>query len=85
MNRVTNVLSYLENEWGEKVASNFLDTIDSRIELLKDHPFSGALTRKSKNIRGLHITKHNRLYYKVEGNKIFILNLYDTRKKNYGK
>lgn len=70
---------YLENEWGDKVARDFLHRIDERINLLKQFPNLGAASKNIPGLRGLLITKHNILYYKVENHKIFILNLYDTR------
>jgi len=79
---LTNVLSFLEKEWGKKVADDFLNKVDIRINSLQHHPFIGALTRY-ENIRGIHVTQHNRMYYKVARNKVTILNLYDTRRKKY--
>ena len=83
-NKLLNVLSYLEEEWGGKVAHTFLDTVYARIYALQSHPNIGSLT-SIKNVRSTFITKHNRLYYKVVDNKIVILNLYDTRRRNHGK
>ena len=83
-NKLLSVLAYLEKEWGKKMAIAFLDTIYSRIYALQSHPYIGSLT-SINNVRSTLITKHNRLYYRVEGNKIIILNLYDTRKRNQGK
>ena len=82
INSLTNVLSYLETEWNKKVADDFLNRVDQRINALQHHPYIGAQT-KFKNVRGIHVTKHNRLYYKVSGNKVTIINLYDTRRKTY--
>ena len=76
------VLNFLEQEWSKKTADDFLDKLDIRINSLQHHPFIGSLT-KIKNVRGLHITGHNRMYYKVKNKKVTILNLYDTRRKNY--
>ncbi len=84
-NRVQKILAYLEKEWSHKVAVEFLLKIDRRIELLARQPHVGVLSSKIKNIRGLLITRHNRLYYKIAGNNVIILNMYDTRinpKKN---
>jgi len=85
-NKVQKVLRYLEKEWSHKVAIEFLLKIDRRIELLATHPYAGASSSsKIKDVRGLLITRHNRLYYKIKGDKIIILNMYDTRmnpKKN---
>ena len=83
-NKLLNVLDYLEKEWGSKVAHAFLDTIYTRIYVLQAHPYIGSLT-SMHNVRSTLITKHNRLYYRVANNKIIILNLYDTRKRNKGK
>lgn len=83
--RVQKVLDYLEKEWSHKVAAEFLLKIDRRIDLLTKQPKVGVLSAKVKDIRGLLITRHNRLYYKIKGNKVIILNMYDTRinpKKN---
>ena len=38
-----------------------------------------------QNIRGLLITRHNSMYYKIKNDKVIIINMYDTRmnpKKN---
>lgn len=79
INKLVKTLTYLENEWGDKVAEDFLTRVDARISMLKHQPHLGAKSKKAPNIRGLLITKHNLLYYKVDNNKIVILNLYDTR------
>ena len=84
-NRVQKVLAYLEEVWSHKIAVEFLLKIDRRIALLARQPHIGALSSKVKDIRGLLITRHNRLYYKIKADKVIILNMYDTRinlKKN---
>jgi plasmid stabilization system protein ParE len=83
INKLTDVLNYLEKEWGRKVAEEFILKVDTRISSLEHHPYIGAVSRHN-NIRGIYITKHNRMYYRIKGRKITILNLYDTRRKNYG-
>jgi len=83
-NKLLNVLDYLEKEWGKKVALAFLDTVYTRIHTLQSHPYIGSLT-SFDNVRSTFITKHNRMFYKVVKNKIVILNLYDTRKRNRNK
>lgn len=78
-NKVQNVLTYLQKEWSHKVASEFLIKIDRRIEMLNTQPFIGMPSSKIKNVRGLLITRHNKLYYTVKDDKVIILNMYDTR------
>jgi len=81
-NKLLRVLDYLEKEWGQKVALAFLDEVYARIYFLQSHPHIGSLT-SIDTVRSTIITKHNRLFYRVVGNKIVILNLYDTRKKKF--
>jgi plasmid stabilization system protein ParE len=73
-NNLLNVLAYLEKEWGIKVADEFLDKINSALILLKSHPYTGAPSTRV-NVRGLLITKHNRLFYRVQNNTIVIISL----------
>lgn len=86
-NKLKKVLAYLEREWPQKVAADFLKKIDHRFQQLSQQPFLGAPSQKVKDVRGILVTRHNRLFYKVKGEKIVILNMYDTRmnpkKKRY--
>jgi hypothetical protein len=55
------------------------------LSYLPKQPQVGAPSSKIKDIRGLLITRHNRMYYKIKEDKVIILNMYDTRmnpKKN---
>ena len=83
-NKLLGVLDYLEKEWGIQVAIEFLGKVQTRINALKAHPYIGAQT-SLVNVRSTLITKHNRLFYRVNKDKIVILNLYDTRRKNRNK
>lgn len=79
INNLVKVQSYLEKEWGDEIAARFLKKIDNRINMLKAYPNSGILSEKVPGVRGLLITKHNIMFYKINCNRIIILNLYDTR------
>ena len=86
-NKLVKVLAYLEKEWSQQAATNFLKKTDHRLRQLSRQPFTGAPSEKIKDVRAVLITRHNRLYYKVKGKKVIILNMYDTRmnpkKKKY--
>lgn len=79
INNLVKVQLYLEKEWGEKIAARFLKKIDNRINMLKSYPNFGILSEKIPGVRGILVTPHNLMFYKIDGNKIIILNLYDTR------
>jgi plasmid stabilization system protein ParE len=72
------VLEYLKDEWGDRVAMEFLNTVYTRIGTIQINPFVGAPTGIGA-VRSIHVTRHNRMYYRLQGNKVIILNLYDTR------
>lgn len=78
-NKVNTVLAWLNKEWSGKIAEEFLKKIDYRITLLAKQPFSGAPSLKVNDVRGLLISRHNKMYYKVKDGKVVILNMYDTR------
>jgi len=78
-NKLVKVLSYLEQEWLQQVAVNFLKKTDHRLRQLSGQPLTGVASEKIKDVRAVLITRHNRLYYKVKGKKVIILNTYDTR------
>ena len=78
-NKLVKVLSYLEQEWSHRAAVNFLKIVDYRIKQLSGQPFTGASSEKIKDVRGVLITRHNKLYYKVKNGKVIVLNMYDTR------
>ena len=44
INKLVNVLAYLEKEWGKKVADDFLLIVDSKLEAVEQHPHVGSLT-----------------------------------------
>lgn len=77
-NKVQKVL-YLEKEWSQRVAAEFTKKIDYRIEILGKQPFMGIPSTKIKDIRGLLVSRHKKLYYKIKDDKVIIMNMYDTR------
>jgi len=76
-------MNYIELEWGAKAAYDFQTNIDYTISVLKTHPYIGSPSFKYPGLRGISITHHNRLYYRIDGNTIFVMFLADTRRKNY--
>lgn len=77
-NKVSRLLHYLELNWGERVANKFEEQLLKRLIVLSNHPFVGANSGR-KNCRSILLTKHNKLYYRINNNTIEVLNMYDTR------
>ena len=78
-NKLQKLLTYIESEFGLLVAQRFAKQLDKKFLTLPQQPFVGKPSVYIQNIRSVHAGKHNRLYYRIEGNKIFILNMYDMR------
>jgi plasmid stabilization system protein ParE len=79
INKLNKLLLYLEREWSAAVANEFLDKLEDHLKKIKFYPTIGNLT-SLKNTRSVLITKHNKIYYRVEKNKIVLINMIDTRR-----
>ena len=72
------VFDYLDYEFSEKTAEKFADNVSERLRLIGNHPESGRITNKKRNVWMAKIDKYRVLYYKVK-DSIVILYLFDTR------
>jgi plasmid stabilization system protein ParE len=79
INKLQQTLFYIEDKWGKAVADQLLEKLDARIATLTLQPFVGISSEKIENAKSFLLTKHNRVYYRVKGKQIEIVNLYDTR------
>ena len=77
--KVSKVLQYLEREWSHEIAQEFLRKIDKKFDILSKQPMVGRKSKKYKNVHGIIITPHNKMYYRIQDNKVIIINLFDTR------
>jgi plasmid stabilization system protein ParE len=73
------ILDYLNKNWGEKVASQFIDLTESFLTQVAINPRQYPVIYKQKKIRKCVLTKHNTLYYRDSKAQIDILRIYDTR------
>ena len=85
LNKLLKLLDYLKNEWGYSVAEIFITKFQKRINTLSKQPYIGTPSISIKPVRSILITRKNRIYYRIKGNVIEVINMYDTRinpKKN---
>jgi len=78
-NDFSNVLKYLDKNWGEKVASNFIDLTENTLNQISINPRQFPIIFKRKKVRKCVLTKHNTLFYRDGKSNIEILRIYDTR------
>lgn len=67
---------------GAKEVNIFIDKTDAVIKIIVKNPQMFVKSTKRKNVRKGFITKHNRLFYKVNPRKkeIVLLTFWDNRK-----
>ncbi len=78
-NKLEKLFVYIEQEFGLLIAKKFANELDDKLTTLQRHPFIGQQSTSHKNVRSILVGNHNRLYYRIEANKLIVLNMYDTR------
>ena len=61
-NDFSGILKYLNKNWGEKVASQFIDLTESFLTQISINPRQFPVIHKKKKIRKCVLTKHNTLF-----------------------
>ncbi len=74
-----NIQKYLAENWGPTSKEKFIHKTKHSLELLKLHPELGTKEVESKNIYGLLLHKHIRMFYKLYKDRISVLALFDVR------
>ncbi len=70
---------YLEQEFGIDTVKKFTNRLFKFLELLIRYPHIGTLENKTENIRGFLLHRHTTIIYRVKGNSVYILSLFDNR------
>jgi plasmid stabilization system protein ParE len=81
LNSFKKITSWLKKEWGKKVAEDFNKIVLEKLDLIVSQPNIGAITAV-KNTRSVLVGKghQNKIYYRIEKNKLIIINMIDTRR-----
>lgn len=78
LNNIEKLIFYLRAEWSEVVATELIQTINIKISQISSNPYLGSLQGRTK-VRSIIITKHHRLYYRIQNSTLIIMNLLDMR------
>lgn len=73
------ILFYIDNKWGRKVASDFVLLIDELINQIILNPGQFPEINIELKVRKCVVTKHNTLFYRFNENRIEVLRIFDTR------
>jgi len=77
--KLQKLFDYLIAEWSAKVKSDFVEKLDSSIEVIRNQPEIFPESKKGKNLRKCVITKQTTLYYRFNSKQINIVTIFDTR------
>jgi plasmid stabilization system protein ParE len=80
LNGLKDIIDYLEKKFPEKDIKKFAKKFDRQIELIKKNPESFTLSPKSKTIRRSVVAKLTSIYYRIDGDTITLVTIYDNRK-----
>jgi hypothetical protein len=72
------ICGYLETAWTENEVRNFVQQTDRLIHLLSQGNVSFQRSAQA-NCHRVPITPHNMLYYRISGDVLEILTIWDTR------
>jgi plasmid stabilization system protein ParE len=72
-------VEYLINNWPAKVVTDFVTRTDQILFLLAEHPDLGEMQDAKRSIRGMLLSPHNKLFYRIENNRLIVLKIFDTR------
>ena len=77
--KLDETVDYLLEAASEKVARTFYERVLERIDLLSRHSEIGRKSRKKKTVRMYPVDKRYNLYYRIDGRKLIIVYLFDTK------
>lgn len=77
--KLEKLFEYLIEKWSVKVKKDFVEKLDSSIEIIKNQPEIFPESKKGKSLRKCVITKQTTLYYRDTSKQINIVTLFDTR------
>ncbi|HRX12891.1 MAG TPA: type II toxin-antitoxin system RelE/ParE family toxin [Draconibacterium sp.] len=73
------IIEYLLQEWDETVTKAFVKKVYDFLDILVEFPEIGSIEHVERNIRGFVIVKQLTVFYKIENEKIVLLNFFDNR------
>ncbi|MBJ7882981.1 type II toxin-antitoxin system RelE/ParE family toxin [Gelidibacter salicanalis] len=77
--KLDKLFEYLITEWSVKVKTDFVEKLDSSIEIIKKQPEIFPESKKAKGLKKCVITKQTTLFYRYNSKRINIVMLFDTR------
>jgi len=76
--KLDRLLTYLEEEWSEKVRNQFIEKLNRAIRIIKKNPDSFEGSKLFKGLNRCVVTKQTSLFYKFDKGNIYIISFFDN-------
>ena len=76
---ITNILSYISQNWNQKVIDEFLQKLQVFYYIISINPRIFGYYNKRRNIRKYALTKQNIVYYRNRRTAVEIITVFDGR------
>jgi len=70
---------FIKERWSKKSAEDFINRVDTVLNILAIFPQLGKIIYPPKQIRAIVISKQTTLVYRIKSDNIIIINLFDNR------
>lgn len=77
--KLDKLFEYLVEKWSIKIKKEFVEKLDSSIEIIKNQPEIFPESKKGKGLKKCVLTKQTTLYYRYNSKRITIITIFDTR------
>ena len=74
------IISQIEKRFGVKSTRKFENAVGRALDLLESNPEIDVLKEGNKGIRALTVNRLTQIFYVVQSERIFVLDIFDFRK-----
>ncbi|MBK8950742.1 MAG: type II toxin-antitoxin system RelE/ParE family toxin [Flavobacteriales bacterium] len=79
----TEIVGYLDSTWGGLVAAAFVSDVIHTIAILEVFPNGGVIEVTDHGIRSIPVARQVRLFYRIDGGRLIILEFIDARTERF--
>ncbi len=76
---VRETAEYLESEFSEQAANNFVDAVDKAINRVEKNPTAYRKAPKTQSVHFVNIDKSRQMFYRLSGQTIIISAFFDNK------
>lgn len=77
--KLDNIIDYLENNWGSKTKTKFLEQFKKDVEYVSEYPYLFPESDKKQGVRKCVLDRYTIMYYKVATNRVEVIMFHYTR------